>query len=361
MEVWELIHIYNDSEGGPEEIYQGAGLGALYASETGTGDSGDTGDSESSASISVTVSPYGELEISDALWNTQSNAITNQIERLNYLKEQLGEHAGSTGIIGIVKDLGGWLLKEGMKQTLAEYIEKQLLILDMTGEIGDDIADFIAEGFIEGVAWLIDFVAKRADPGVKLCEAMIAENDDILTLEKSQQHFQFRLDILQQHQATIKELESQLIEADGKLLSLVQLAVDVIKMFLGNSESAEEEDGWETVISSLGSSIETLDEWVDNMEIADADDTEVPSAPSLPAIPEDGTKAVSRKVAYLLAHYGFKLATELLRKSRETDTHLTDLVEAVNDLKFNGVRFHASTGDVVELTGIGTVGESYDS
>jgi hypothetical protein len=275
----------------------------------------------------------GILTLPPALWQAQNSLIDEQTARLEWLKEAIGEDAaGNTGITGILKDFGSWFLQESIEQVLGEYIEHQFLVFDLFGEFGDDAADWISSALVNGAVWLIDYFEKRAAPGVRECQVMIDENNSIRDIEESSQHYEFRQQILAAHASRMQYLESQLVEADGVLFDVVKTIVSIIQGFMSSSGDAEEDD-WAEELTTITQETDKIRQWLDDMEEKDAADLPVPVPPSLPSPPSGGSTKL--KVLYMLAKFGFRLYTEIMRKQRETDTHVTDLVEAVKDLKFN--------------------------
>lgn len=293
---------------------------------------GLSGDGDAPIMVNVS-SGGGALEvvtggtIDDALWQAQTAIIIGESAYLDQVNKEWIEVKDNLdgGTWRTKFQIIGEFLEEGIGAGVVWLLAKANIVLSGgPASVVGVLASLVASW---GLGKLEEVFAEWLDKGNALLVAMKAENTAMLAVEQNGQNYEHRNDVINRHERMIARLLDELDQtrqsAEGMLMTTGGRATTI----------DEEEDGWDTVLSSLGTSIEQLDEWVDSVETANDANQPVPSAPSLPSLPSDPKKAVSRKVAFLLARYGFKLATELIRKQRETDTHVSDLVGKMDELK----------------------------
>lgn len=318
------------------------------------GDTTDPAPFQGSASVCMLTSGDGgsgtleESSLSDALWEAQSTYISKESEYLAQLNAEWKETEDlmGSGKLDNLLDLLGEVIEEGIGYWVFEWLGKAGIVLSGGKAAIVAVLVSIAAGF--GWGKLREAFADWLKEGNKLLEAMIAENTALLEATKSVENYRLRNDVILRHERVLYRLLDE--------LSKLQQQYDHILV----DDRRSTDDEWDDVLASIGNETGKIATWLNDMEVKDAADLPIPAPPNLPAPPE-GSKGAKLRVAYMLAKYGFTLFTEVMKKQRETDTHLTDLVQAVDDLKFNGQRIHTEHGDVIEYTGIGTVAASYNT
>lgn len=292
-----------------------------------------------------------EAELSDELWTGQTAIIAAEILYIDQLQAQFrAKRLEVEKDHGILYDFFQEIIEATLGTVVADIIAGYVPALA-------PIAGFLTEF---GIGFLMDQLAMLLMNGNAMLDGIKAEDVAIKDMTKSLSNYTYRESVILRHIQQIDAILRQINEAEAALRQEIKITQPVpIDKWGGTTDDTF--DGWDSVVSSLETSIAQIETWMKGIEDGDAENLPVPAPPQLPSVPDGAGKAITLKVAYLLVKYLITFMSEAHRKARETDTHMTDLVEAVNDLKFNGVRFHTSAGDMVELTGIGTVAESYDS
>ncbi len=338
---------------------------------------GIAGAASSEAGTAITISQdnpaWSEpqtLELYQGLWEAQNQQIQEQSNYLAVIKEQLGDSQTQTGFWGFIWTVfKAGIGEEIVQQAIAEAIEHYFSIPDDAAEL--IVAFFM--GFVEGIMSGL----KQLDEGSTQCQGMINENTTLLTLPKSSTNYTLRSNIFQQHQSVIVTLVSSLHQEKSGLSNWVDLVIKLYQLLSGGSDDLDE---WEDVIDGLNQVFPTFTDWIEEVFTADESNNPynpanldadgnlknplpVPAPPNLPPIPSKKNPKIA--LAYTLAKIVIHLGTEYLRRQKEHDPDMAEALQAltqeVSDLKFNGVRYHAQNGDIVELTGIGTIAENYNS
>ena len=294
-------------------------------------------------------------ELSDELWTGQTAIIAAEILYIDQLQAQFrAKRLEVEKDQGILYDFFSEIIEATLGTIVADIIAGYIPALA-------PIAGFLTEF---GIGFLMDQLAMLLMNGNAMLDGIKAEDVAIKDMTKSIDNYTYREHVILRHIQQIDAILRQINEAEAALRQEIKITQPAaIDKWDGTTDDTTDEtyEGWDSVVSSLESSIAQIETWMKGIEDGDAENLPIPAPPQLPTVPDGAGKAITLKVGYLLVKYLITFVAEAHRKARETDTHLTDLVEAVNDLKFNGVRFHTSAGDMVELTGIGTVAESYDS
>jgi hypothetical protein len=302
MPVEDYIRIYGDAQ--DPAPFQGIGGIESTSSDEETGDT---------------------ASIDDGLWNAQSTYIAGESAYLTQLNNEWKdtETLIEGGTLDHILDFLGEAIEEGIGWVVFQMIKKLGIVLSGGQSVIVGVLVSIAAGF--GWEKLRDAFVNWLKEGNKLLEAMIAEDTALLAAEQSLDNYRLRNDVILRHEQTIFRLLDELSKIKANSQTLIESKKD-------------EDDAWKDVLDGLNEAIEEIDDWINNVEEADKKDLPVPAPPSLPTIP-DGNKAISRKLAYLVAKYGLRFLLEQFRKSRETDEHVSDLVEAVKDLQYNNEMF----------------------
>jgi len=267
--------------------------------------------------------------IDDALWLAQSAFIEGESSYLVQLNTEWKETETlmGDGRLDNLLDFLGEILEEGVGAIVFKVLTRVGIVL--TG--GQSAVVAVVVSVAAGFGWekLREAFSNWLKEGNKLLEAMKAENDALLLATQSMENYRLRNDIIARHGQTIVRLLDELNKIQANSEKLIE------------TKPGSEED-WEDVLDGLTEAIDELDEWMNpeaESDPADGESTEdlvlLPSAPDLPAIPDDGNTAITRKMGYLMAQYGFKLLTEMVRRSQATDVKLSELIQSVSDLKYN--------------------------
>ena len=345
------------------EIFQGIGGGGSSSSGDGTIIPTDT--------ASVTIS--GEMwAAQDAIIQAQSDFVDDV---KSYFQEKYRDLPRQDNIIlGSVKEL--W---EMLPDQLQDFIKSKA---------GSTATNFIAAhpeiaAFLKAkAAWVVlpAFIAYHAwtvletyyTDGGALCDVIKKENDALLNIAASAGAYVLRSRIYTQHDESIENLLLMVSSVESQV---EQMAASEDSLLAG-----DDPEEWNDVIDGINTVIPTFTNWIAEVFTTDEsnniwnpanldedgnliDPKPVPAPPTLPDIPSNKNSNIA--LAYMIAKIVTHLGTEIFRRHKEHDDDTAEglqaLTHAVDQLKFNGVRFHTQHGDMVEFTSIGTVAESYDS
>lgn len=294
---------------------------------------------------SIQEQPGEELDQTlTSLWNAQNDVITEQNERLDMIYEDL--EAKREKLENYTFDWGEIFLKSflesGWNYILEKYISK------WKDAIIPDWAEFLIDWAIDLVPRTIQFLIKKYRQAKSQVGAIKRENNGLLVLPKSWDNYKLRLDVLIHHEEAIENLLQEIVEHEqdldkmtGNLNSLTTVLEKIETTLSGRAEEDEEEDleeFWTVVEEKLTSILPVEEE--ENVEVENQ---------QLPALPGKYPASVMTRFFHaILRMEAYKL--QVLQK----------LSSNIELLQFNGQRLHLPNGDIVELTGIGTVTASPD-
>jgi len=193
----DLFRIYGYSEDTVEE-FQGLGGASMYASLS-SGPMTLAG-SVQSAGIEIEDIPIG-------LWNTQNTALTNQNSLLLKLAEAYSrkyndlpqyENLWETLKTELLEDI----INISVKFFIKNFIGRILEWLPGQGDLVSDLAGFLAALTYEIYEWCKIYY----NEGAKICENMIAENNEALDLEPSWKNYDRRNELLARHEERINNI-----------------------------------------------------------------------------------------------------------------------------------------------------------
>jgi hypothetical protein len=281
------------------------------------------------------------------LWNAQTGVIYEQNERLDIIYMDL-ENKRST-LEDYTFDWGEIILESGLEAIWDYAIRKLLLFRQSADVVLPDWADFLLEWGIELVPKAIDYLVEKYRQARSEIGAIKTENNELMALDPSWDNYYLRLSVLKHHEEAIENLLKEINEHEQPLndaLSGYGAVLDKIENTLSGRGEPEEDDEladfWEEMEEQLVKIMPVIDENEDG-EISDDEDRQLPDLPG---------------------NYPAGTLTRFLYTFLKFQAYQLQQVVAMNEnlemMTFNGQRLHLPNGDIVELTGVGTVAASPD-
>lgn len=308
---------------------------------------------------SIPEQPGEELDPSlTSLWNAQNDVIVEQNERLDIIYEDLEAKREKLENYNI--DYGEivleTLLEEGIEAILKllripKWIKDRVEKLKEIQKAGGPLSilvTFLIDSAINLTPKTIRYIIKLYRRARSAIGAIKAENNGLLALPKSWDNYHLRLSVLMHHEEAIENLLKEIIEHENILTQtsndwsdLTAILEKIETTLSGRAEEDEEEDleeFWTVVEEKLTSILPVEEE--ENVEVENQ---------QLPALPGKYPASIMTRFFHaILRMEAYKL--QVLQK----------LSSNIELLQFNGQRLHLPNGDIVELTGIGTVTASPD-
>lgn len=295
------------------------------------------------------------------LWTAQTNVIIEQNERLDMIYEDLENKRETLENYQI--DYGEiileTLLEEGSEVLLELLIFLPKPVKDLIEKIkklkaaGSKVAAiviFLVEVAIALIPKTIKYIVKLYRRARSAIGAIKTENNELLALPKSWDHYHLRLTVLMHHEEAIENLLMEIVKHEEPLnrmnndMSEVTSVLEKIENTLSGRAEEEEDADLEAFWASVTETLMTILP-VENEE-EDEDETE---KRQLPALPEKYPAGTMTRFLHTLLHIEvYKLQM------------MQSLTQTIELLQFNGQRLHLPNGDIVELTGVGTVTASPD-
>lgn len=299
---------------GTFEVFQGIGSGS-----TGAGGGSAGGDFSFSFSFAWTDPEADGYELRESLWLTQIKSIKAQNQYLWELSEHLGSSSSKGGLWGVISDIFTSVFEEIIQQAIGEAIEYWL-------GIPDDLAE-VAAAFLLGIWEAFLIALDEFDHGHEQCVAMIEENDALLGLEMSYENYRLRMELLEQHENTIRILSDNIGKNKTSLIELFDTVLRIASLFTGDTQEEENSSDWVEIFNDLEETISSVDEWVQDAYVKDASDLPIPAPPQLPTLPDKNKHQPSKAIIFYVAKLAIKLFMEWLRQHKEHDPDTAEAME----------------------------------
>jgi hypothetical protein len=286
------------------------------------------------------------------LWNAQTTVIYEQNERLDLIYTDLENKRNN------LEDYDfdwGEVFLEGLLETGFEWGVGWLInwLKKAKDYVLPDGIEFLVDYAINTIPNAVDFLLEQYRKARSQIGAIKTENNELLALLPSWDNYYLRLEVLKHHEEAVKNLLQEIFEHEqplnnalgGDLSSLSDVLEKIENTLSGRAEDDEDEDlkeFWDDVDETL-------------LKIMPAEDNEEGDEESdeencqLPALPDKYPAGTLTR----FFHTYLKLQAYQVQQ-------IATLNENLALLQFNGERLHLPNGDIVELTGIGTVTASPD-
>ena len=212
MAYYDLIRIYGwpDNE---QEQFQGLGAAALYNANEAQPVSG--GDSKTDVDVTTPTTPTTpetpEEELPDALWEAQAVVIQQQSAFVKKIQEDFKKKFDETPTM------------DEITQTtfIEEFIEwvAGRVVSYFWGPTAGEIAEFA----VALSCLAIKLLNALLQESIEICNALVKENDALLTLTKSRDDYILRSQIISQHDNCIANILTSITTTESQLIQSRQL------------------------------------------------------------------------------------------------------------------------------------------
>lgn len=217
MPVYDFIKISGCPSTPPEEapvyfeIFVGIGGGvSLSTGKVNVTVEGGEGDDDD-----VVLPPPTRTEISQSkavaeeLWAAQDNLLKRQSAYIGEIKKELATKW---------EDLPSKLKERSVKEAAVEEFVKWLAGVAATYFIGP-VAGELAKAGVTLLAVAMRLLKALYTEGEALCDALVKENDALLTFERSLENYQIRSTFITQHDHTLHNLMMKIADAERVIYS----------------------------------------------------------------------------------------------------------------------------------------------
>lgn len=229
-EFYEFIRIYGLPESAGEE-FQGLGAAAMYNAAdaqpfSGGQDVPDTsGSGSGSGSGGDTETPE---EFSATLWEAQAGVITQQSAFITKIQEDFKKKYDETPTM------------DEITQTtfIEEFIE--WLAGRVVAYFWGPTAGQIAEFSVALACLAIKLLNVLLQESIEICDALVKENNELLTLATSRENYLLRSQIISQHDNSIANILASIATTEDQLIQSRQLDEMIRRNEIANFELYED-------------------------------------------------------------------------------------------------------------------------
>ena len=213
MAYYDYIRIYGQAES-DKEYFQGLGAAAFYNSPATQPQSGNdvtvtTTGGGNTGTTPATTKP--EIQLPDSLWEAQAVVIQQQSAFIKKIQEDFKKKYDETPTM------------DELTQTtfIEEFIEwvAGRIVSYFWGPTAGEIAEFV----VALSCLAIKLLNALLQESIEICNALVKENDALLTLEKSREDYLLRSQIISQHDNCIANILSSIATTEEQIIQSRQL------------------------------------------------------------------------------------------------------------------------------------------